>query len=110
MQGGGAVCQKQGMVTLGIVYLTLLALGLSLYHSYRAIQRGAAAAATVNAIQAGLREKRLLLWALASALVYGGILLVVASVREGLAVYVVLTPFVYLLAWAVPRLFLKTLE
>lgn len=98
------------MVSLVIVYLTLIAIGLSLFHSYRVIQRGAEAAATVNAIQAGLREKRLLLWALVAALSYGGILLVVAGWREGFAVYVVLTPFVYLLAWALPRLFLRGLE
>lgn len=93
-----------------IVYLTVLAIGLSVYHSYRVIQRGAEGAATVNAIQAARREKRLVLWAFAAALVYGIVLLFVAPFREGVAVYVVLTPFVYLLVWSFPRLVLRNLD
>jgi predicted membrane protein len=98
------------MAFLLIAYLTLLAIGLSLYHSYRVITKAAAGAATVNAIQAGVREKRLLLWALAAAACYGVGLYVITFFREGLSVYVVLTPLVYLVVWALPRLFLQRLE
>lgn len=98
------------MGALLIVYMSVAALALSFYHSYRVIQRGQEPAATVNAIQAGRREKRLLLMALLLALVYGAGVLLATLVMDGMSFYIVLTPLVYLVVWALPRLFLERLD
>lgn len=102
--------KKRTMGALIIVYLSIAALALSVYHSYRVLQRGQEPSAMVNAIQAGRREKRLLLAALLSALVYGSGVLLASLVREGVSFYIVLTPLVYLVVWAMPRLFLERLD
>jgi uncharacterized membrane protein YhdT len=98
------------MAVLLPFYLVLLAVGLSLFHSYRIIQRGYMVNATVNAVQLGRREKKLLLWALGSSVVYAVGVLLMTFLREDTSVYIVLTPIWYLLVWSVPRLFLERLD
>lgn len=98
------------MGALLIVYMSVAALALSLYHSYRVIQRGQEPSATVNAIQAGRREKRLLLAALLLAFIYGAGVLLATLARDGMSFFIVLTPLVYLVVWALPRLFLQRLD
>jgi len=98
------------MLYMLAIYLLLAGLGLSFWHSYRSIKRAQVPGVPVNVILAGRREKGLLMLGGSAALAYG-LTIVFLSIFWGfLTPWIVLVPFVYLLAWSVPRLFLPSLD
>ncbi|MGC9452325.1 MAG: hypothetical protein ACP5I4_12860 [Oceanipulchritudo sp.] len=87
-----------------VFYLMLAAIGLSLYHSYRIIRRGAHSGALVDHMLEARREKRVLLLSAGIAAVYLVLILTFSLLQMVAPAWVVLTPFVYLVAWSLPRL------
>ena len=90
-----------------VFYLLLGGISLSLWHSYRIIRIGKQPGAAVNDILEGRREKGLLIFAAAITGLYVVGILALMIFWEGLAAWIVLTPFLYLVAWSLPRPFLK---
>lgn len=91
-----------------VIYLLLAGIGLSFWHSYRLIQLGKQPGATVNAMIDGRREKGLLIFGIALAAAYALTVLFLSIFWHELSVWIVLTPFIYLVAWSVPRLFISS--
>ena len=96
------------MIRLLAIYLLLGCLGWSFWHSQRSIRLSKQPGATVNAILEGRREKRLLLFGGSLAFVYSLTILFFSIFWGMLTAYIALTPFVYLLGWSLPRLFLRS--
>lgn len=96
------------MIKLLVVYLLLGGISLSLWHSYRLIRIGKQPGATVNAILDGRREKGLLIFGGAVAAFYVLTILFLMIFWRELAAWIVLTPFLYLVAWSLPRPFLRS--
>lgn len=90
-----------------VIYLLIGGIALSVWHSYQCMRRGAQPGATVNAILDGRREKGLLILGISVAAAYALTILFLTIFWQQMANYIVLTPFLYLVAWSVPRLFLK---
>ena len=92
------------MIWMLLFYLMLGAIGLSLYHSYRVIRRGAEPGAIVDHMLEAGREKRILIVSALLALAYALAILVLTLTDVLAPAWVVLTPFLYLSAWTLPRL------
>ncbi|NDV62029.1 hypothetical protein G0Q06_06185 [Puniceicoccales bacterium CK1056] len=95
------------MIQMLVIYMLLGGIGLSLWHSYRLIRISKQPGATVNAILDGRREKGLLIFGGAVAGFYVLTILFLMIFWKDLATWIVLTPFLYLVAWSLPRPFLK---
>jgi len=95
------------MIWLIVTYLLLGGIGLSFWHSYRVIRSGGKPGAPVNEILAGRREKRLLMSGLILSGCYAVAVFALSLFQPELAPLIVLTPFIYLIIWSVPRLFLR---
>jgi len=95
------------MIWLLVTYLLLGGIGLSFWHTYRVLQNGRKAGAAVNEIMAARNEKRLFICGLACAGGYALTILLLSLLRPDTAPWIVLTPFLYLIIWSVPRLFLR---
>lgn len=89
-----------------VIYLLLGCLALSFWHSYRLMRLAKQPGATVNAILDGRRERVLLIFAAAVASLYVLTILFLTIFWGGLTAWFLLTPFLYLVAWSLPRPFL----
>lgn len=98
------------MIQMLVIYLLIGGIALSFWHSYRLIRIGRQPGAPVNAILAGRREKGLLMLGGSVALAWVLPILFLSIFWNSLTAWIVLTPFLYLLAWAVPRLFLPSID
>ena len=87
-----------------VFYLLLGAIGLSFFHSYRILRRGGEPGALVDTILEARREKKILMASGGIALGYAVIILLLTSVSLVAPAWVVLTPFLYLVVWTIPRL------
>jgi hypothetical protein len=90
-----------------VFYLMLGAIGLSIYHSYRVIRRGGQAGALVDHMLEARREKSILAASGALAAVYAAVILVLSLPGVLAPAWIVLTPFLYLLGWSLPRLWMR---
>lgn len=95
------------MIWILVTYLLLGGIGLSFWHSYRVIRNGGKPGAAVNEILAGRREKRLLACGLGLSGAFALAVFLLSLTRSEVAPLIVLTPFLYLTCWSVPRLFLR---
>jgi hypothetical protein len=96
------------MLWMIVIYLILAGIGLSFWHSYRLIRTGKQPGATVNAIMDGRREKGLLIFGIAFAAAFALTVLFLSIFWNNLSFWIVLTPFIYLVAWSLPRLFISS--
>ncbi|MFO7724986.1 MAG: hypothetical protein R6V45_05495 [Oceanipulchritudo sp.] len=97
------------MIRLLVIYLLLAAIGLSFWHSYRVIRISKEPGASVNAILQARREKGLLLVGGSVAFAYSLTILFFSIFWGMLTPLVILTPFLYLAGWSLPRLFLHSI-
>lgn len=98
------------MIQLVVIYLLLGGIVLSFWHSYRLIRQGQQPGATVNVILHAKREKGLLLLGGSVAFAYVLTILFLSIFWGMLKPWVVLTPFLYLVAWSLPRVFLRRID
>jgi hypothetical protein len=96
------------MLWMIVIYLLLAGIGLSFWHSYRLIRLSRQPGATVNAMLDGRREKGLLIFGIAFSAAYALTVLFLSIFWNGLSFWIVLTPFIYLVAWSLPRLFIPS--
>lgn len=90
-----------------VFYLMLGAIGLSIFHSYRVIRRGCQAGALVDHMLEAKREKGILAAAGGLAGLYAVAILLLTLFTALAPAWIVLTPFLYLLGWSLPRLWMR---
>lgn len=95
------------MIQMLVIYLLVGGIGLSVWHSLRCMRRSREPGATVNAILEGRREKGLLIFAVSLAMAYALTILFLSIFWKLFTEWIVLTPFIYLVAWSLPRVFLR---
>lgn len=90
-----------------VFYLMLGAIGLSLYHSYKVIRRGGRTGALVDHMLEARREKLILATSGGVAAIYALAVLALTLLTTFGPVWIVLTPFLYLVGWSLPRLWMR---